>query len=54
VAFHLKYDGFRALCYLEQGRCWLISRNGNLMSRFTGLSEPDCSRTRCGRRNFRR
>ena len=39
MAFHLKYDGFRALCYLEQGRCWLISRNGNLMSRFTGLSD---------------
>ena len=36
--FDLKYDGFRALCYLEQGRCWLISRNGNLMSRFAGLS----------------
>ena len=32
--FDLKYDGFRALCYLEQGHCWLISRNGNLMSRF--------------------
>jgi bifunctional non-homologous end joining protein LigD len=37
--FDLKYDGFRALCYLEQGRCRLISRNGNLMSRFTGLSD---------------
>src|SRR5215469_9789091 len=37
--FDLKYDGFRALCYLEQGRCRLISRNGNLMSRFAGLSD---------------
>jgi bifunctional non-homologous end joining protein LigD len=36
--FDLKYDGFRALCYLEQGRSRLISRNGNLMSRFAGLS----------------
>ena len=26
--FDLKYDGFRALAYLEQGRCRLISRNG--------------------------
>jgi bifunctional non-homologous end joining protein LigD len=46
--FDLKYDGFRALCYLDQGRrvehasstrCCLISRNGNLMSRFARLSD---------------
>ena len=37
--FDFKYDGFRALCYLEQGRCRLISRNGNLMSRFAALSD---------------
>jgi hypothetical protein len=37
--FDLKYDGFRALCYLEQGRCRLISRNGNPMSRFARLSQ---------------
>jgi bifunctional non-homologous end joining protein LigD len=37
--FDLKYDGFRGMCYLEQGRCRLISRNGNLMSRFTGLGD---------------
>jgi bifunctional non-homologous end joining protein LigD len=37
--FDLKYDGFRALCYLEQGSCRLISRKGNPMSRFDGLSE---------------
>ena len=37
--FDLKYDGFRALCYLEHGRCRLISRNGNQMSRFAGLSD---------------
>src|SRR5215831_19484607 len=37
--FDLKYDGFRGLCYLEQGRCRLISRNGNLMSRFAGLGD---------------
>ena len=37
--FDLKYDGFRALCYLEQGGCRMISRNGNLMSRFDGLSD---------------
>ena len=37
--FYLKYDGFRGLCYLEQGRCRMVSRNGNLMSRFERLSE---------------
>jgi ATP-dependent DNA ligase len=37
--FDLKYDGFRALCYLEHGRCRLISRNGTLMTRFAGPSD---------------
>jgi bifunctional non-homologous end joining protein LigD len=37
--FDLKYDGFRALCYLEQGSCRLISRNGNPMTRFAGLGD---------------
>jgi bifunctional non-homologous end joining protein LigD len=37
--FDVKYDGFRALCYLQEGRCRLISRNGNLMRRFVGLGE---------------
>jgi bifunctional non-homologous end joining protein LigD len=38
--FEFKYDGFRALCYLEQGRCRFISRNGNVLSRFEALGEP--------------
>ena len=37
--FDLKYDGFRGLCYLAQGRCRMISRNGNLMSRFASLGD---------------
>jgi bifunctional non-homologous end joining protein LigD len=37
--FDVKYDGFRALAYLEQGRCRLVSRNGNPMYRFAGLSD---------------
>ena len=37
--FDLKYDGFRGLCYLQQGRAHLISRNGNPMHRFAGLSD---------------
>src|SRR5262245_56269647 len=37
--FDLKYDGFRGLCYLEQGRSRMVSRNGDLMSRFEGLGD---------------
>ena len=37
--FDFKYDGFRALCYIEQGRCRFISRNGNVLSRFEALGE---------------
>src|SRR6516165_7070446 len=37
--FDFKYDGFRGLCYLEQGRCRLISRNGNVLSRFEALGD---------------
>jgi bifunctional non-homologous end joining protein LigD len=37
--FDLKYDGFRALCYLEQGRSRMVSRSGNLMTRFEGLGD---------------
>ena len=36
--FDCKYDGFRALCYLERGSGRLISRNGNLMRRFDALA----------------
>ena len=37
--FEFKYDGFRALCYIEQGRCRFISRNANILSRFDALCE---------------
>ena len=37
--FEFKYDGFRGLCYLEQGRCFFISRNGNMLSRFDALAD---------------
>jgi ATP-dependent DNA ligase len=37
--FEFKYDGFRGLCYIAQGRCRLISRNGNVLSRFEALGE---------------
>jgi len=37
--FDFKYDGFRALCYIEQGGCLFISRNGNVLRRFEALGE---------------
>jgi bifunctional non-homologous end joining protein LigD len=37
--FDLKYDGYRGLCYVEHRSGRLISRNGNVLSRFTGLAE---------------
>ena len=37
--FEFKYDGFRALCYIEERRNRLISRNGNIMTRFDELAE---------------
>jgi bifunctional non-homologous end joining protein LigD len=37
--FEFKYDGFRALCYLEVGRCRFISRRGNIFERFSALCE---------------
>jgi ATP-dependent DNA ligase len=35
--FEVKYDGFRGLCYVEQGRGRFISRNGNTLGRFDAL-----------------
>jgi bifunctional non-homologous end joining protein LigD len=35
--FELKYDGFRALAYIEAGECRLVSRNGNQFKSFSSL-----------------
>jgi bifunctional non-homologous end joining protein LigD len=37
--FELKIDGFRALAYIENGQCDLVSRNGNTFRNFKGLAE---------------
>jgi bifunctional non-homologous end joining protein LigD len=37
--FELKYDGFRALALIENGRCQLISRNGNRFASFSELEK---------------
>ena len=36
--FELKYDGFRALAYIEAGGCRLLSRNGNQFRSFASLN----------------
>jgi bifunctional non-homologous end joining protein LigD len=36
--FELKYDGFRALAYLDHGRCRLVSRNGHPFASFVELA----------------
>jgi hypothetical protein len=36
--FEFKYDGFRALLYLEQGSGRFLSRNGNSLTRFDALA----------------
>ena len=37
--FEMKYDGYRALCFIEQRRNRLISRNNNIMTRFDPLAK---------------
>jgi bifunctional non-homologous end joining protein LigD len=37
--FEMKYDGYRALCYVEPRRDRLISRNNNIMTRFDPLAD---------------
>jgi bifunctional non-homologous end joining protein LigD len=41
--FELKYDGFRALCYLEHRRNRFISRTGNILSQFDELADQVAS-----------
>ena len=36
--FELKYDGFRAVAHVENGRCRLISRNGATFASFSNLA----------------
>jgi bifunctional non-homologous end joining protein LigD len=36
--YEIKWDGFRSLAYLEDGRCRLISRNGNEFKSFPALN----------------
>lgn len=35
--FEVKYDGWRAMAYVENGSCKLVSRRGNMFKRFADL-----------------
>jgi bifunctional non-homologous end joining protein LigD len=35
--FEIKHDGYRALVYVEDAICRLVSRNGNTFTRWTRL-----------------
>jgi bifunctional non-homologous end joining protein LigD len=37
--FEVKYDGFRALWYLERDACRFFSRNGNILTRFADFAQ---------------
>ena len=37
--FELKFDGFRALAYVDHGRVRLVSRKGNAYKSFSGLCD---------------
>jgi len=37
--YELKIDGFRALAYIENGQCDLVSRNGNTFRNFKHLAQ---------------
>ena len=37
--FEIKHDGFRALAYISEGTCTLISRKNNQYKSFAALSE---------------
>ena len=37
--FELKHDGFRAIAYIENGNCKLVSRNSNQFKSFTSLKD---------------
>jgi bifunctional non-homologous end joining protein LigD len=51
--FELKYDGFRALAFIDDGTCRLVSRNGNRFKSFSTLaSQRDLLARAIGVRGF--
>ncbi len=37
--YEVKFDGFRALAYVEDGHCELVSRKGHVYRRFADLCQ---------------
>ena len=37
--YEVKFDGFRALAYVEDGTCELVSRKGHVYRRFSDLCQ---------------
>jgi bifunctional non-homologous end joining protein LigD len=37
--FEIKHDGFRGLAYIDDGKAWLVSKNGNVFKSFAGLCD---------------
>ena len=46
--YEIKWDGFRALAYVEDGVCRLVSRNGNEFKSFPGLAAGLADELRVG------
>jgi ATP-dependent DNA ligase len=44
--FELKHDGFRALAYIDGGKCELVSRKRNVYKRFGPARRGTCVRAR--------
>jgi bifunctional non-homologous end joining protein LigD len=45
--FEVKWDGFRSLVYVEDGKCGLVSRNGDEFKSFPALNEAIPRELRC-------
>jgi ATP-dependent DNA ligase len=50
--FELKYDGFRAVAHVENGRCQLISRNGATFASFSHLAADLATSLRSRKRSL--
>jgi hypothetical protein len=52
--FELKHVGFRALAYVEEGECRLVSRNSNLFKSFESLKKSLVRQASSSKRDFGR
>ena len=45
--YEVKHDGFRALAYIEDGRCRLVSRNGHVFKSWPDFANEIAGAIRC-------